>query len=60
MVLEPMGIQVEEFASVQTLMDGVDRGHPQLIFLDISLEWSDAVEALSTAWRRWAIAARSI
>lgn len=46
MVLRPMGIQIEEFASAQALMEGVDRGHPQLIFLDISLERSDAVEAL--------------
>jgi EAL domain-containing protein (putative c-di-GMP-specific phosphodiesterase class I) len=46
MVLKPMGIQVEEFASAQALMEGLDRGHPQLIFLDISLEHSDAVEVL--------------
>ncbi|MGA2292186.1 EAL domain-containing protein, partial [Bradyrhizobium sp.] len=46
MVLKPMGIQIEEFASAQALMEGLDRWHPQLIFLDISLEKSDAVEVL--------------
>jgi EAL domain-containing protein (putative c-di-GMP-specific phosphodiesterase class I)/CheY-like chemotaxis protein len=46
MVLKPMGIQVEEFASAPALMEGLERRRPQLIFLDISLERSDAVEAL--------------
>jgi EAL domain-containing protein (putative c-di-GMP-specific phosphodiesterase class I) len=46
MVLKPMGVQIEEFASAQALLEGLDRGHPQLIFLDISLEKSDAIEVL--------------
>ena len=46
LVLKPMGIRIEEFAGAQAVMAGLDRGHPQLIFLDISLERSDAVEVL--------------
>jgi EAL domain-containing protein (putative c-di-GMP-specific phosphodiesterase class I) len=45
-VLKPMGVEVEEFGSAQTLMKGLARRHPQLIFLDISLERSDAIEVL--------------
>jgi EAL domain-containing protein (putative c-di-GMP-specific phosphodiesterase class I) len=46
LALKPMGIQIEEFASARAVMEGLDREHPQLIFLDISLERSDAVEVL--------------
>ena len=45
-VLKSMGLQVEEFGSVSGLMTGLARHHPKLIFLDISLEKSDAVEAV--------------
>jgi EAL domain-containing protein (putative c-di-GMP-specific phosphodiesterase class I)/CheY-like chemotaxis protein len=46
MVLKPMGIQVEEFASAPALIEALEHRKPQLIFLDISLKRSDAVEAL--------------
>ena len=45
-VLKSMGLEVEEFGSVAGLMNGMARHHPKLIFLDISLEKSDAVEAV--------------
>jgi EAL domain-containing protein (putative c-di-GMP-specific phosphodiesterase class I)/CheY-like chemotaxis protein len=45
-VVKPMGVQVEEFGSAEALMKGLARRHPQLIFLDISLERSDAIEVL--------------
>src|ERR1700722_4537844 len=45
-VLDPMGLQIEGFGSAQSLMEGLRRHHPQLIFLDVSLERSDAVDAL--------------
>jgi EAL domain-containing protein (putative c-di-GMP-specific phosphodiesterase class I) len=46
MVLRPLGISVEEFRGAEDLMKGLDRRQPELIFLDICLERSDAVEAL--------------
>jgi EAL domain-containing protein (putative c-di-GMP-specific phosphodiesterase class I)/CheY-like chemotaxis protein len=45
-VLKGMGLQVEEFGSVAGLLTGLARHHPKLIFLDISLDRSDAVEAV--------------
>jgi EAL domain-containing protein (putative c-di-GMP-specific phosphodiesterase class I)/FixJ family two-component response regulator len=45
-VLKTMGIEVEEFRNVHSLMNGLNRRHPQHIFLDISLEKSDAIEAI--------------
>jgi EAL domain-containing protein (putative c-di-GMP-specific phosphodiesterase class I)/CheY-like chemotaxis protein len=42
---------VEEFGSVAGLMTGLARHHPKLIFLDITLEKSDAVEAVQALAR---------
>jgi EAL domain-containing protein (putative c-di-GMP-specific phosphodiesterase class I)/CheY-like chemotaxis protein len=46
MALTPMSIQIEEFGSAQSLLEALSRRHPQIIFLDASLERSDAVKAL--------------
>jgi EAL domain-containing protein (putative c-di-GMP-specific phosphodiesterase class I) len=45
-ILKPLGVEVREFPSAQSLLEGLDGCHPQLVFLDISLQGSDAVEAL--------------
>ena len=45
-VLKSTGLAVEEFGGAAGLMNGLARHHPKLIFLDISLEKSDAVEAV--------------
>lgn len=45
-VLKAAGLQVEVYGSVSGLMKGLARHHPKLMFLDVSLEKSDAVEAV--------------
>jgi EAL domain-containing protein (putative c-di-GMP-specific phosphodiesterase class I)/CheY-like chemotaxis protein len=44
--LKGAGIQTKTFESAKLLMEGLTQRHPQLIFLDISLARSDAVEVL--------------
>ncbi len=44
--LKRLGHEVEEFAFIETMVEGLLRRHPDLIFLDISLERSDAVDAI--------------
>lgn len=44
--LKGLEIEIKTFDSARSLMDGLAQRHPQLIFLDLSLEGSDAVEIL--------------
>ena len=45
-VLKPSGLEVEEFESAGSLLAELARRHPKVIFLDVSLARSDAVEAI--------------
>jgi len=45
-VLKRVGLEVEGFESAGSLLKELGRRHPQLIFLDVSLARSDAIEAM--------------
>jgi EAL domain-containing protein (putative c-di-GMP-specific phosphodiesterase class I)/FixJ family two-component response regulator len=44
--LDDLGIDTETFGDVPRLVEGLSRRNPDLIFLDISLDRSDAVDAI--------------
>ena len=44
--LAPFGCQPEKYRSAQAALVGLQRVRPQLVFLDVSLEGSDAVDVL--------------
>jgi EAL domain-containing protein (putative c-di-GMP-specific phosphodiesterase class I) len=46
--LSDFGVTAEQFANVPALADGLKRGMPTVIFLDISLGDSDAIDAIRT------------
>jgi EAL domain-containing protein (putative c-di-GMP-specific phosphodiesterase class I)/ActR/RegA family two-component response regulator len=46
--LSDFGVTAEQFANVPALADGLKRTMPRLIFLDISLGDSDAIDAIRT------------
>jgi EAL domain-containing protein (putative c-di-GMP-specific phosphodiesterase class I)/CheY-like chemotaxis protein len=46
MTIEGLGLEAETYHNVQEAIAALERGHPDMIFLDLALEGSDAVEML--------------
>jgi EAL domain-containing protein (putative c-di-GMP-specific phosphodiesterase class I)/CheY-like chemotaxis protein len=46
MTLESLGLRAESYHQAPQAIAALDRGHPDIIFLDLALEGSDAVEML--------------
>jgi EAL domain-containing protein (putative c-di-GMP-specific phosphodiesterase class I) len=46
MTLESLGLRAESYHSAMQAIAGLERGHPDIVFLDLALEGSDAVEVL--------------
>ncbi len=46
MTLDTLGISARSYASAQQAVTALDRGHPEMVFLDIALKGSDAIEVI--------------
>jgi EAL domain-containing protein (putative c-di-GMP-specific phosphodiesterase class I) len=46
MTLASLGIKAQSYASAQQAVAGLERGHPDIVFLDIALKGSDAIDVI--------------
>ena len=52
MTLDTLGISARSYASAQQAVTALDRGHPEMVFLDIALKGSDAIEVIRALGER--------